>query len=169
MTLPPSWPTALKADASHTPTGDCDFQSPKLRTDVHERSGTKLVGILLGDGAFLYFCDLRCAGIWQKVEFDLTHVRYEIIKAKRVIRLDTCICCANCGLTVVSAKGFCVLHDDECEDRQWSRSVKPHMFCAGWEVDNGAAVIPWERWLRVEMADVEAGYTLDLYQMNREV
>jgi len=43
------------------------------------------------------------------------------------------------------------------------------MFCAGWEVDNGTAVIPWDRWLRVEMADVEAGYTLDLYQMNREV
>jgi hypothetical protein len=43
------------------------------------------------------------------------------------------------------------------------------MFCAGWEVDNGSAPIPWDKWLRVELADVEAGYKLDSYQMIREI
>jgi len=149
--------------------GTAIFSPQKLRTDVHEGSVTKLVGILLGEGAFLYLCDMRCAAIWINVELELNHKLYKITKLKRTVRMDSCICCGNCGLTIVSAKGFCVLHDDLCEDRQWSRSVKTRMFCAGWEADNGTALIPWDRWLRVEMADVEAGYTLDLYQMNREV
>jgi hypothetical protein len=149
--------------------GTAIFRPKKLRTDVHERSVTKLVGILLGEGAFLYFCDARCAAIWINVELDLNHKLYKITRSKRTIRMESCICCGNCGLTLVSAKSSCTIHEDLCEDRQWSRSVKTRMFCAGWEVDNGDAPIPWDKWQRVEYADVECGFELTIEQMVREI
>jgi hypothetical protein len=43
------------------------------------------------------------------------------------------------------------------------------MFCAGWEIDNGTAPIPWDKWQRVDLADSEADYELTIEQMVREV